>query len=152
MYKIGDYIIYKKDVCQIKNIKENYINNLDYYILNPIDDDSLTINVPIQEKNALRDLITKQELEEIILDIPKITIIDCPDKFLEAEYKTLLQSSEHRNYIKIIKTREQDILDFGIYMNSYLKRCLQILLFFSILFQGMIKLLFCLNHKKTIKT
>ena len=46
------------------------------------------------------------------------------------------------------KIRVQDILDFGIYMNSYLKIFLQILLFFSVLFQGMIKLLFCLNYKK----
>lgn len=28
MYKIGDYIIYRHDVCKVKNIKD------DYYVLN----------------------------------------------------------------------------------------------------------------------
>jgi len=104
MYKIGDYVIYKKEACKIKDIKEKYINNLDYYILNPIDDESLTLNVLFQDKNNLRDLISKQELEKIISNIPNIPTIDCPDRFLETEYKTLLQSGDHTNYIKIIKT------------------------------------------------
>ena len=43
MFKIGDIIVYKKDVCKIKEIKEKFINDLDYYVLEPIDYDSLKI-------------------------------------------------------------------------------------------------------------
>ena len=47
MYKVGDYIVYKRDVCKVKEIKEKYYNNTDYYVLNPISDLSLKINVPV---------------------------------------------------------------------------------------------------------
>ena len=50
MYKINDYVVYKRDVCIVKDIKDNYRNNEGYYILYPIDDDSLKIEVPISNK------------------------------------------------------------------------------------------------------
>lgn len=31
MFKIGDYVVYKKEVCRIDNYKEKHINDLDYY-------------------------------------------------------------------------------------------------------------------------
>lgn len=36
MYKVNDLLIYKKDVCKVKEIK--YLRNLDYYVLSPIKD------------------------------------------------------------------------------------------------------------------
>ena len=43
MYKANDYLVYKKDVCKVREVKKNKMNGLDYYILVPIDDDSLII-------------------------------------------------------------------------------------------------------------
>ncbi len=105
MYKINDYAVYRKDICKIKDIKEKYYNDEDYYILESVTDPSLKINLPVSKGDALlRDLISKDEACEIISEIPDIDLIDVNDKFLEHEYKELMQSGTHRDLIKIIKT------------------------------------------------
>ena len=103
MYNIGDYIIYSKDVCKILDIKENYINNMDYYILSPIDDNSLKLSIPIHN-NLIRKLISKEKVNEIINNILNIDIIINDDKTIENEYKRLLNTGNHEDLIKIIKT------------------------------------------------
>lgn len=105
MFNIGDYVVYKRNVCKIKEIKKNFIKNTDYYILVPIDDESLTISIPIGNEKIARKLITKKELDNIISLIPNIDvkIID-NEKNIEQEYKKLLDSGSHEDLIKIIKT------------------------------------------------
>lgn len=97
MYKKGDYVVYKKDVCKIKEIDD------DKYVLSPIDDDTLKITLPISN-NLLRNLINKKDCEKLIKSIPNIDIIKVPDKSLENEYKKLLSSGNLEDLVKIIKT------------------------------------------------
>ena len=103
MYNIGDYIIYLKDVCQVLDIKEKYMNDMDYYVLTPVNDNSLKLNIPINNK-SLRNLISKEKIEEIINNILNIEIIKDDDKTIENTYKNLLSSATHEDLIKIIKT------------------------------------------------
>ena len=103
MYKRGDYIIYLKDVCQVLDIKEKYMNDIDYYVLTPVNDNSLKLNIPINNK-SLRNLISKEKIEEIINNILNIEIIKDDDKTIENTYKNLLSSATHEDLIKIIKT------------------------------------------------
>lgn len=103
MYKVGDYVIYKRDVCIVKEIKEKYYNDIDYYVLNPISDLSLKINVPINS-NLLRDLLTLEDINKLIKNIPSIEIIDIDERMLESTYKDLLKTEKHEDLIKIIKT------------------------------------------------
>ena len=113
MYKINDYIIYKREVCQIKDILPKFYKDTDYYLLSPLSDDSLTIKVPTDNKE-IRNLITKKEVERIIKEIPNIATIDSDTKQLEAIYKELLSSGTHEDLIKIIKTtylRNKERLD-----------------------------------------
>ena len=35
MFKLNDYLVYQKNIYQIIGIKYKYLNNQDYYILNP---------------------------------------------------------------------------------------------------------------------
>lgn len=115
MYKINDYIMYKRDVCKIKAIKEKYMNNQDYYQIYPIHDDSLIINVPVNSK-ALRALITKEQALSIIDNIKNVQEIDSNDKNLENIYKELLSTEDEQDLIKIIKTtylRNKKKLDEG---------------------------------------
>ena len=66
MYNINDYLFYKKDVCKVKEIKKGYFNT-DCYVLVSIEDESLTINVPIENKlGKIRSIITKEEIEKLI--------------------------------------------------------------------------------------
>jgi len=103
MKKVGDIVIYRRDVCRIVEIKK--IRDLDYYTLIPISDESLKLNVPVSNKSGLlRDLISKEEVFKIINNIPNINIIEINDKILENEYKKLINSNNHEDLIKIIKT------------------------------------------------
>jgi len=97
MYKIGDYVVYKRDVCKIRDIKDSN------YVLNPIDDQTLTITIP-QSNNFIRGIISKKESEELIKKIPNIDMIKVNDKLLENEYKNLLNSGKLEDLVKIIKT------------------------------------------------
>lgn len=105
MKKVGDYVVYRKEVCKVKEIKEKYMKEEDYYRLVPIDDESLHLDVPVNNTNGLlRDLITKEEVERIINKMPEIKIVTTEDKLLEAEYKNLLSSDSLEDYVRIIKT------------------------------------------------
>ena len=81
MYKIGDYVVYKRDVCKIIAIKEKQFMNMDYYVLVPISDETLKIDVPTNNKMGyLRSIITKEEVEKIIKNIPNIEPIKSNDR------------------------------------------------------------------------
>lgn len=106
MYKKNDYVVYKKDVCKIREIKQNKLNGNYYYILVPIDDESLIIDVPIDNKMGyLRDVISKNDAEKLINNIPNINPLEqIDDKYIERTYKELLYNGTHEDLIKIIKT------------------------------------------------
>lgn len=103
MYKIDDYVVYKREVCKVKEIKEKYFKGIDYYSLVPVSDESLKIDVPVNS-NLLRDLITKAEIDELILKIPDIQVIKSDSRLIENEYKVLLASEKYEDLIRIIKT------------------------------------------------
>lgn len=101
MHKINDCLVYGKDVCHVKNI--NTINNQEYYSLEPINDSSLKITIPINS-NRIRNLISKDELSNIINNMSRIDIINIEEKFIESEYKRLLTNGTSIDLIRIIKT------------------------------------------------
>ena len=104
MFKVGEIVVYKKEVCKIKEIKEKYIQNKDYYIMNPIKDETLLINAPIDNEKNLREVITKEEAKKVIANISNIEPLDINNKNIEFEYKQLLNEDSLENLIKIIKT------------------------------------------------
>ena len=104
MYNINDYVVYRKNVCKVKEIKRKDNDNK-YYILVPINDESLKIEVPVSNnKSILRELIKKEEIDKLINEIPNINPLKDDDKMLESEYKNLLKSGTHEDLVKIIKT------------------------------------------------
>lgn len=103
MYKINDYIIYKREVCKINDILLKFFKDNDYYLLSPLSDKTLTIKVPVNNKE-IRSLITKKDIDKIINDIPNIEPVNSDTKSLEGIYKNLLASGSHADLIKIIKT------------------------------------------------
>lgn len=103
MFQVNDYLVYKREVCQVKDIKKNYMNGLDYFELTPILDKSLKIDIPTNS-NAIRKLVSKDEIEELIGKIPEIKVIEADEKLIEQEYKKRLSSGTHQDLIQIIKT------------------------------------------------
>ena len=103
MFKINDFLIYNKDVCKVIDIKEKLFKDIDYYILESISDPTLKIQIPTTS-NKIRKLITLEELNNIIYNIPNIDIIKENDRLIENTYKSIMQSVTHEDLIKIIKT------------------------------------------------
>lgn len=101
MFKIGNYVIYKRDVCKIENRVEK--DGVEYFELTPIDDNSLKIKVPTNNE-LLKSLMTKEEVYDLIKKIPDINIIKSDDKMIEYEYKNLISTGNKEDLIKIIKT------------------------------------------------
>lgn len=113
MLKVGDYVIYQEQVCQIKEQKINEFTNLESFILVPVTDSSLKLNVPVNNPN-IKNLMTKEEIKNLIALMPSIPLIDIEDKLLENEYKRLYHSGSKEDLIRIIKTtyrRNQDRLN-----------------------------------------
>ncbi len=103
MYNIKDYVVYKRDVCQIVNKKN--INNFEYYVLKSTTDSSLTIDVPVSnESKLLRNLITEKEIELLIEKIKYLSPLEIECKNLEEEYKRLMQDGSIESLVIIIKT------------------------------------------------
>jgi len=103
MYKIGDFVVYKRDVCKVVDYKKKHIKDNDYYSLVPVFDDTLKIDVPINS-NFIRGVMSKEDVENIINNIINVDIINISDKLLENEYKRLLHDGGYEGLIKIIKT------------------------------------------------
>lgn len=104
MFYDGDYVVYKRDVCKIKEIKKNFFAGKDYYIMHPITDESLIINVPTENKlGLLRSVISKKEAENLIDIIPNIEINYSNDRMIENEYRVLMNSNKLEDIIKVIK-------------------------------------------------
>lgn len=130
MYKENDYLVYGKQVCRVEKIEKMKFNNEDYYILRPIKNNSLKISAPVSDKaNKIRSLITKEDIETLISKIPSIEIIKIDDKFIESEYKKLLNNNTHEDLIKIIKTtylRNKNRLDNNKKLLKRIKRILNL--------------------------
>lgn len=103
MYNKGSLVVYKRDVCKVVDIR--VIHNESYYVLNSTIDDSLKIDVPVlKEKELLRPLITKEELDKLIKEIKFLPILDVEARILEDEYKKLLKDGTMESLVVIIKT------------------------------------------------
>ena len=73
MFKVNDYVIYKRDVCII--LEEKLISNYEYFVLQSTIDDSLKINIPKNmSSKLLRHLNTKEDIEKLISKIKTIKI------------------------------------------------------------------------------
>lgn len=102
MFNIGDYVVYKREICKIDEIKKNYVRGMDYYSMSNVTDSSLIINVPINS-SLLRHIISREEALDIINKIASIDVNVVDDKRLENEYKELMKSDKIEDLIKIIK-------------------------------------------------
>ena len=100
MFKINDYVVYKRDVCQIIGIKDEK-----YYTLRLIDDNTLKLSVPItNDFGYLRSIISKEEAINLINDIVNVEVINNNNRLIENTYKELIRSNKLLDLVKIIKT------------------------------------------------
>lgn len=105
MYKVNDIVVYKRDLCKVVEIRKNKLTNLDSYIMVPILDESLKIEVPVDnDLSYIRSVISKEEADNLIKKIPNIKTLQLDSKNLDSEYKYLYNSASLEDLITIIKT------------------------------------------------
>ena len=103
MFKVNDYVIYKRDVCII--LEEKIISNYEYFVLQSTIDDSLKINIPKNmSSKLLRHINTKKDIEKLISKIKTIPLLDVNSKNIEEDYKSCLRDETLESLIAIIKT------------------------------------------------
>ncbi len=103
MYKVGDYIMHKREVCVIKSIREKFFKGKDYYSISPVNDESLVINVPI-DSPVINEIMSLDDANKVIENIPSVEIINSNEKNYENIYKELLETNDLLDLVKIIKT------------------------------------------------
>lgn len=118
MFETGDYIVYgNTGICQVMGVTTMNIDGIPkdrlYYILRPEGQREGKIFTPVENgKLVMRKVMTKQDAEELINEIPEIETLDITDeKLREEKYKECLKSCDSREMIRIIKTiylRKQD--------------------------------------------
>ena len=122
MYKKGEYVVVgNKGVCTIDNITTLDISGVDkereYYILKPVYVPQSTVYVPTDNAETMRRVLTRDEVEHLIREIPEIPLIDTVnDKLLEQEYKGCMKTNSCVAWVRIIKTiylRKQKRLEAG---------------------------------------
>ena len=99
---------YKEGVCEVVNIGKIDMGSSDkeYYTLKPVYDAGGTVYTPVDNKrDQIRKLITKEEAENLIKEMPKIDIIGVTnEKQREGMYKNALLHNQCREWISLIKT------------------------------------------------
>lgn len=111
MFEVGEYIVYGlKGVCRVEDITHIDISGADkgrlYYVLSPIGESNGKIYAPTDNtKVMMRRVITKEEAQRLIEEMPQIELLWVPnDKQREETYKEALNTGDYRSWVSIVKT------------------------------------------------
>lgn len=111
MFKIGDYVVYGSDgVCKVGAIGPIEMNGetteKSYYTLVPVYTEGSKVYSPVSSnKVVMRRILTREETNDLIRDIPEMKPLDIPDeKSREKVYKTAIRSCDCRELVRLIKT------------------------------------------------
>ena len=77
-----------------------------------------TVYVPVDSAvNSMRNILTKEEAQELVEEIPGISVLDIKnEKLVEQEYKSCMKSNRCEEWVRLIKTiylRKQKRLEAG---------------------------------------
>lgn len=109
MFELNDFVVHTTGgICQIVEIAPLNMPGADknrkYYFLNPVKEKGSKVFVPVDNSAAIRKVMTSDEANKLIADIPSIEemFID-NDKIRETKYKEAIKSCDLRELVKIIK-------------------------------------------------
>lgn len=107
MFAVGDVVMYRRDLCKIIDFHKNEVNKEMYYVLEPLEETATKtkIQVPVANRaKHLRELITKEEIDNLIHKAPDLEPIQTRASNLKNEYISLLNSGSQEDLLRIIKT------------------------------------------------
>ncbi|WP_077619970.1 CarD family transcriptional regulator [Bacillus sinesaloumensis] len=109
MFNIGDLVIYSTmGICRINDICEKTYagTTREYYVMHPIEDDTLTIQNPVDNKKVMmKKIIGQSEAEEVLesFKLPGIQWIDNGNERNRA-YSGIVSSGDRKGISSIINT------------------------------------------------
>lgn len=137
MYEVGELVLYgSTGVCRVEEVKEQPSpatgEDRMYYVLRPLYEDCV-ISAPVgSDKVFIRPIISKEEAEEIIGQIPQVRPEEYQGKAareVTAQYEALLKSHDCRSLVKLtmsIYAKKQALLTqkrkFGAVDERFLKK------------------------------
>ena len=98
MYKVNDIVVYRRDVCKIVGKHRSDFTGEMCYDLVPYmkQDGSVKMQVPVSNKAGnLRDLITEEEIRELIISAPDIQTLENKPANMKSQYAALLKGNAH---------------------------------------------------------
>ena len=123
MFETGEYVVYvRPGICKVTGAPTMKMDGASgerlYYVLRPGGETEGKIFTPVEGgKQVLRGIITKEEAEKLINEIPLIETLSIEnEKFREDSYKKCIRTCECRDLLRIIKTiyiRKQTRLSHG---------------------------------------
>jgi len=123
MYKVGEYIHHaNRGICQVAEITSIKTSGAgsekQYYKLTPLESMSSTLFTPVENsKVMMRRIMTREDAEKLIGEIPSIQSVQIPDdRKIENVCRTQLASVDCKDWVGLIKTlyqRRQKRLDAG---------------------------------------
>ena len=114
MFQVNDLIVYgNHGVCKVEDVGTLSISMADkqkqYYTLRPVYQRESVIYAPVDNnKTIMRFVLSKEEVEDLIQDIPNIESVWIGnEREREVQYRAALQTCDCRELVKIIKTLYQ---------------------------------------------
>lgn len=110
MYRVGQYVVYgNKGVCTVEDITTLDISGVDkaklYYILKPEYIAASTVYVPVDNADSLREVLTREQAEELVNVIPEIPLLQIHnEKLAEQEYRNCMRTNDSKQWVRVIKT------------------------------------------------
>ncbi len=111
MFKMGDVVLYGiQGICKISGIEVKQIGRtaLDYYVLNPVFNESTALFVPVDNEkltSKMQNILTKKEVKQLIEKASEISFLEIRDDATKRErYREILSSGNREELISLIKT------------------------------------------------
>lgn len=132
MFEINDYIMYgTTGVCKVLDIKNESIGGRvqkEYYVLSPIYSNNTIIKIPVDnEKIAMRNIISKEDVINLIKNMPKKELLWIKDDRQRGEqFKFMLKTGQCEELITLIKSIYQYKKEAGIKVSKNDEEIMQI--------------------------
>jgi len=109
MYNVGDLVINSSHgICQIDNICEKTYSGTTrtYYVMHPVEDDQLTISIPVDNKKGIIQSIISRDIAEEILQTFKNPGINWVEKSHDRNkmYADIVKTGDRYEVAKVINT------------------------------------------------
>lgn len=119
MFETGEYVVYgRTGICQVTGVTTMRVDGSSgeklYYVLRPGGETDGKIFTPVEGgKQVLRGIITREEAERLIDEIPSIETLSIEnEKFREDSYKKCIRTCECRDLLRDLRQKTGQIISW----------------------------------------